>query len=403
MVAISAAVITAFILWPRTRADLWRVDETHKVSETYALRLVLEGRWRDPAWTANIIDRSNPPFGKYAFGVAVLAAGEELPRTPSLSRLAPNGVMEPLVGGIHARPYLPLLAPCRRVSLLATAITVGLIAFVAARTHSALAAVIASGWGGAHWMTSLFGGDAIFDPLLTFLVFATLPLVVNCHPEPAKRDDGPPVSSATAASRRGSFTVFAAPNGRAAMLIAPFAGLLCAMAFQTRLNGGIALAAAIIVLLVSKRWKAAVIVAATFAIASIAMNPYYWPDVIGRFDQQVSDLRTILGALTRDGVRVPLWAADSPARAPIEWTTFAKLRFTWITLGGALLVSAVAGCFFARRQRGMLIWCAVVIIGTFIWLPLPWPRYLLVQLPPLTLLAGIGYAAGVRAVFDAWR
>jgi 4-amino-4-deoxy-L-arabinose transferase-like glycosyltransferase len=370
------------------------------VSETYALRLVLEGRWSDPAWSANIVDRSNPPVGKYVFGVAALLAGEELPKVPSLSRLAgPDGVMEPYVAAEHARPYLPLLAPARRASALAIALTVGLVTFAAARLSGVLAAAIACAWCAGHWLTWDFGGDAIFDPLLTLLVFATCVLV--CHPEPAKRGEGPPDSGAGVANRRGSFAVFAAQDDR----VAPLLGIVCALAFQTRLNGGIALAASLAALLVRKQWWVALFTAIAFVIVAIALNPYYWPGVVEGFEQQVSDLRTILHGLTRDGVRLPLWAADSPARTPIAWTLFAKLRFAWIALGGALLAGAIAGCWFARQRRDLLVWCGVVILGTLVWLPLPWARYLLVVLPPLALLAGIGYAGVLRAVFDAcmWR
>ncbi|HEX6098396.1 MAG TPA: hypothetical protein VF432_18900 [Thermoanaerobaculia bacterium] len=379
------------------------------MSETYALRLVLEGRWSDPAWAANIVDRSNPPVGKYAFGVAALIAGEELPKVPSLSRLAgPDGVMEPYVAAEDARPYLPLLAPARRASALAMVLTAGLVTFVAARLSGVMAAAIACAWMAGHWLTWDFGGDAIFDPLLTLLAFATC--VLACHPEPAKRGEGPPDSGAGGANRRGSFAVFAAQDDRVVGAaqddrVAPLLGIVCALAFQTRLNGGIALAASLAVLLVRKQWRAAIFTAITFVIVAITLNPYYWPNVFQRFPQQVSDLRTILDGLTRDGVRLPLWAADSPARAPIAWTVLAKLRFAWIALGGALLAGAGAGCWFARRRPDVLVWCGVVILGTLVWLPLPWARYLLVVLPPLALLAGIGYAGVLTAVFDAcmWR
>ena len=377
LLALGAAVLTGVILWPRTRLAGWRVDESHKVSETYALRLLLERRWNDPAWTANIVDRSNPPFGKYAFGLGVLAAGEELPATPSLSRLARHGVMAPHADAASARPYLPLLTPCRRVSLFATALTLGLVTFMAARLHSVLAAVIAFAWSARHWMTAAFGGDAIFDPLLACLVFVSLPLVLV---------------------------------PRRTLLVAPILGLVCAMAFQTRLNGGIAVAAVGAVLLLQKNWKALLVVGVTFAVAAVAMNPFYWPNPITRFAQQISDLRTILDALTADGVRLPLWAAESSARTPVAWTAFQKLRFTGIALGGsiagtALFVGVIAGCWAATRARSfaLLLWCAVVIAGTLLWLPLPWARYLLVILPPVTLLAGIGYGAGLRGVFEAWR
>lgn len=353
---------------PRTRGDLFRVDEVHKISEMFALRLLLEGRFDE---FPKLIDRSNGPFGKYVFGLAALAAGKELPAQPLLARLPASAVTEPYVAIEHARPYLPLLASCRHASLLATALTIGLIAFVAARTHGILAAVLAASLAGAHWLAELFGADAIFDPLMAFLIFATLPLVLF---------------------------------PRRAMLLAPFAGVISAMAFQTRLNGGLALAASLAVLLVVQRnWKAALIVVIAFAAATYAMNPYYWPAPIDRFAGEVSYLRSTLAAVRPGGVRLPLWAADSAARTPVAWTAFQKLRFTWISLGGLLLIGAAIGCWYARKRRDVLAWSAVVIVGTLIWLPMPWARYFLVVLPPLALLAGIGYAGVLIDVFDAWR
>jgi hypothetical protein len=369
LLALGVAGITWLGLLPRTRGNVFRVDEAHKISEAYALRLLLERRWNE---FESLVDRSNGPFGKYAFGLAVLAAGEELPEMPLLARLPRQALTEPFVAYEHAHPYLPLLTPCRHVSLLATALAIGLVAFTAARLHSVLAAVLAGVWGAAHWLAETFGGDAIFDPLLAFLIFATLPLVLF---------------------------------PRRVLLLAPVAGAVCAMAFQTRLNGGIALAAALAVLLLQRNWKAALIVVLAFAAATIAMNPYYWPNPVGRFAGEISELRTTLDAVRPGGVRLPLWAAESPARTPVAWTAFQKLRFTWIALGGVLLVSAAAGCWFARAHRGLLVWCGVAILGTLVWLPLPWARYFLVVLPPLALLAGIGYAGVLRGVFEAcmWK
>ena len=339
-----------------------------------------------------MIDRSNGPFGKYAFGLGVLAAGEELPRMPLLARLPRQALTEPFVAHEHAHPYLPLLVPSRHVSLLATALTVGIIALVAARMHSVLAALFAAAWGALHWLTPTFGADAIFDPLLACLVFATLPLVVRLSSRASS--EGPGRAAHDARSWRPALA------GPSLAL-----GMTCAAAFQTRLNGGIALAAVLAVLAFQKQWKAALIVILAFAAATVAMNPFYWPNPAGRFTQEVSELRTTLAAVRPGGVRLPLWAADSPAREPIAWTAFQKLRFTWIALGGVLLVSAAAGCFVVRARRALLVWCAVVIGGILVWLPLPWARYFLVVLPPLALLAGIGCAGVLRGVFDAcmWR
>ncbi len=107
VIAFLAGLTVWVMLLPRTATDgpAWRVDEAHKVSETYALRLLLEGRWNDATWFREPVDRTNPQFGKYAFGAAVLLAGQRLPDSPSLSRLAgPGSVMEPYAPAHDALP-----------------------------------------------------------------------------------------------------------------------------------------------------------------------------------------------------------------------------------------------------------------------------------------------------------
>jgi hypothetical protein len=229
------------------------VDEAHKISETVALRLLLEGRWNDPLWFAEKVDRANPPLGKYVFGAAVLLSGQELPRQRSLSYLA-RPVMPPQTGGQESRPYLPLRTACRRAALAATALTAALVAFLAARLQGIVASLLAVAWLGRHWMTVELGTSAIFDPLLAVLVFATGAVL---------------------------FPLLARP--RLAMWLALPAGLVCAAAFQTRLSGGIALAAALVLYAaVAVREHslriaaAALLMTLVFAVASIAMNSYYW-------------------------------------------------------------------------------------------------------------------------------
>ena len=74
VIAFLAGLTVWVMLLPRTATDgtAWRVDEAHKVSETYALRMLLEGRWNDATWFREPVDRTNPQFGKYALKAAAL-------------------------------------------------------------------------------------------------------------------------------------------------------------------------------------------------------------------------------------------------------------------------------------------------------------------------------------------
>ncbi len=406
VIALIAGLTVWVMLLPRTAADgsAWRVDEAHKVSETYALRLLLEGRWSDAAWFREPVDRTNPQFGKYAFGAAVLLAGERLPDAPSLSRLAGAGsVMSPYVAERDAIPYRPLLRPSRRASLCFTALTAAIIAWLATRLHGPLAALLGVAFFAMHWMTIQFGTTAIFDPLLMLLVVSVVPPLIVIVGRPAL-----------------------------SIALAPLIGLLCASAFQTRLSGGVALVASLAVYLmvcVHTRTRQPVIGAAvlvsTFAITSVAMNPYYWatapeaagvpiefrqdgslvPRVLSRLERQVGDLDQILSNLTVDGIRLPLWAAESNARVPVAWTLPTKLRFVRKAIaedaaGIAMLVAAIVGfvilCIRGPNRRelvAMAAWSLLTIGITLAWLPLPWARYLMVMLPPVTILAGVGCAS----------
>lgn len=385
----------------------WRVDEAYKLSETYALHHLLRGDVHHADWFRSRVDRTNPPFGKYVFGLALLIAGKPLPEASSLTRVdSPLGEVEPMFSRAESAPFLPLLVPARWVSLLATSLTLGLIIYLAARIHGTLAALIAAALFVPHWITEAFGATAIFDPLLTLLVTATAPLL---------------------------WAIWQAPER--ALILAPLLGVLPAMAFQTRLNGGIAFAGCIVVLAsvtalrrCSRTFFAGIVVTVVFVVASIVINPYYWasspPDptipadvrkprplasrVVHRFERQVDELGAILARFRAGGVRMPLWAAESSARTRVPWDAVAKARFLARALGadpgGALLLAGVlAGVARAlsSREKGavfLLVWCGTIAGGTCLWLPIPWPRYLVVVLPPLALLGGLGWASVMVAV-----
>lgn len=408
----AVAFLAAWLLLePRTRTNgTFRVDEAHKVSESVALRLVLEQRWSDVRWFREMVDRTNPQVGKYFFGAAVLLSGQELPSAPSLSRLARGGLMAPYVAHADAAPYLPLLQACRRASLFASALTAALLAFLAARLQGSVAALLAAGWFIQHWMTVQFGTSAIFDALLACLVFGTGALLL---------------------------AFVAAP--RRALLMAPLIALVCAAAFQTRLNAGVALAGALAVFTIvairerSRRVAgAAAVMLLIFVAGSVALNPYYWavapddaavpagvreqrsfvPRVVSRFAAQVNELGTVLYAVNAEGVRLPLWAAASDERMPVRWDTVARLRFAWIAIadgaaGVLMSLAALSGLAIAlaRRDRTatIAVWALIVAGVTLLWLPVPWARYLSPVLPIVALYGGIGCAALLLRAAEAVR
>ena len=77
--------------------------------------------------------------------------------------------------------------------------------------------------------------------------------------------------------------------------------------------------------------------------------------------------------------------------------------------GGLALVAAVLGfgVFCPRgpnrhERMALAVWSLVTIAITLAWLPLPWARYLMVVLPPVTILAGVGCASLFQLRLPIW-
>jgi 4-amino-4-deoxy-L-arabinose transferase-like glycosyltransferase len=396
--AVGAFVLTFF--WFASRgaaAGPWRIDEAHKLSETVYLRLLLERRFGDPAWFAHIVDRTNPPVGKYFFGLAALTAGRELPSQRSLSRLSGDSAyIPPVHEESESAPYLPLLRPARFASLVVTSLTAGLIMLLLAWRHSLLAATLALLAFVTNYLTATFAATAVFDPLLSLLIFASVVAAIA-----AWNIDAP----------------------RMTAVLGAISGLFAGLAFGTRLSGGIALVAAVLLfsipLLRRRDWRPLVsvplIMFTAFAVIAIGVNPYYWsraassPEVgadlaseamvpariASRITLQLHDLESLLEK-TR-GRSEPLDGLLSKGRFMMEivFGDPAGLLLL-LALGIALLMVGL------RRAAGGTIIFAIaasaVVLPLMLWLPLAWPRYLLPLVAPLAALGGAGAADLVAAV-----
>lgn len=369
-----------FALTGRDRGD-FRIDEAHKLSETRFLRLLLDGDFRSPEWRANIVDRTNPPLGKYLFGVAALLAGEPLPEHRSLSAIAEDGLMPGLPTAEHAEQYRHLLRPARRASMVVTAATGALLVYVVMVNGGLAAAAIALLLWSANFLTLTLAATAVFDPLFAFFFFAA------------------PAAAMVAWGERWR---------RRLAIAAVLAGLLSAFAFQTRLNGVFVLLLAVAVAsaapLTRREWRPASAVMAVallvFAGTALLVNPYYWapageersllPRIAGRLTAQANDAATL-------HERVSSTASRSRVGMFIQ------------SVGGdvaglVLIAGAVGGLGFAltgrltRRER-VLTWWAFASVVLVIWTaPAAWPRYFLGTVAPLSLMAGVGVVAMVRTL-----
>ncbi|MFN2443625.1 MAG: hypothetical protein ABR517_13170 [Thermoanaerobaculia bacterium] len=392
---LSATLVSAILTSRGSLSGSYRIDEAHKLSETVFLRLLLEGRFADPAWFGHIVDRTNPPAGKYLLGLGLLAQGQTLPDRPSLSILSVDGTIPPMHPPEETLPYEPLLIPGRRAALAATALTAALLSWIALRFATPLAAVVTVVLFAFSFPVLGWGASAIFDPFLTLAILAPLPLLVSLADRAA--------------------------SARLARLVT--AGALCGVAFQIRFSGGVALAAALactVWLLAPGRRQmvtgcAALIAAA--AVTAVAINPYYWAAApAGEFAS--SPLLRVPRRLALQIADLGALSALVSGNAEVLETPLMKARYVAEiafgdplgVVGMVLAIAAIAAATrLLRRDRPtavIFIWAVVVVIVYGGWLPFAWPRYILPMMPALTLLAGLGaaeVASLVRSKIEARR
>jgi 4-amino-4-deoxy-L-arabinose transferase-like glycosyltransferase len=370
------AVVAGVLATGAYRGD-FRIDEAYKISETPFLGLWLDGDFSNPTWFANIVDRINPPVGKYAFGAAIVASGQALPTFPTLA------VRDPSIPQLHApalsEPYRPMLIAVRFVSVIATALTAALLAMILARHHGWISATCAVALFALNFVTRSYEATAVFDPLMT--LFFTTSIVLMA------------VLIATTTPKRLVLTSIAI-------------GIVTALAFQTRLNGLYAFVVALPFLWFALRRKAILASAFTigaFVVTVLIVNPYYWstPAIPHEpFSSHAGPLRPIARLVQQkhdlDTVAAPALGSRTEGR-----TLGGKTRYLFEMMlsersGILLILGAITGVIllFARWSslahpiRAAVLMSLAIVATMVATLPMPWARYLLVDVPPLALIAG---------------
>lgn len=384
-----AVLLTTAAASGRWRGD-FRIDEAHKISETAFLRLWLRGDVSNDAWFANVVDRTNPPAGKYLFGAAILLSGQALPPLPTLAAFSPNGFVPAYHPEHLSAPLRPLLGATRAASSVATALTAALLTALLARRHSAAAATIGLILFATNFLTRAFWSTAVFDPLFSLFFMLLVALATSLDNSQSRlRIIG--VSTAI--------------------------GVAAAITFQIRLNGlfGVAIAVLFAALAVRRSARTLAYAAATAMASSLAatllLNPYYWStpaSPIMPFAAQTGMTRPIERLLEQ---KRDLETLAGPIRLAQPLTFGKRLRFlsevVFGDLAGLLLAMAAAtGVLmlafrwraFAPELRRALLMSIAVVIMMVVTLPLPWPRYLLVVVPPLAFLAAVGVAEAGRSL-----
>ena len=338
-------VASAAWLWATGNLDGdFRIDEAHKISETYVLRLIERGDFRNPDWLSSPIERSNPVVGKVLFGLAMQLAGVPLPSDMSFAA-NPDPRGKPTA-------YRPALLPTRIVSLAATAGTAALACILAGPIASLLFL--------ASFLAAAYGTVAVFDPLLTFFI----------------------VGAAAAVADRPSW-----PR-------TSIAAVISALAIDTRLSGVLALLG---VLSLVRDWRKGAVAAAICLAATIALNPFYWVPGGGslphRFAMQIHDLNALLAATGEHRLTA------------LEKMRFVSEYAFGDMVGVATLIGLLLA--IRRPVPRSLIWSVVIVVAFTAWLPVGYPRYVLAVIPAFAVGAAIGYrhalVAGISLVRDRRR
>ena len=285
--------------------------------------------------------------------------------------------------------YRRTLEAMRFVSILATAGTAAIVLFMAMRLGGALSALISVLLYLTNFLTQAFAATAIADPLLTFLVVASaLPLFHVWN---------------RADRRVPAWTLFVC-------------AMICALAFDTRATGLVALGAAGLSLLYlswSRRSRAFLFAVGALSVLTItiatALNPYYWaqprpsPAIPATFQAHHPLPVRIADRYAEQWSDLELLVANNAASQETLASPEQKIRFLFETMfadwSGILLFAGLActailwGLSLSARKGPdpfFLCWCLPIVIVVMAWIPFAWPRYLLLIVPELALIAGAG-------------
>lgn len=382
------AAVVALAGSARTGRGDFRIDEAHKISESAFLRLWMRGEVRDPAWFASIVDRTNPPVGKYIFGAAILLTGRQLPQLPTLA--VHGDFIPPFFSEELSAPYRHLLPAVRSASAVAIALTAAFLTMMLARYQGWVAAAAAFAFFAGVALTREYSTTAVFDPW--FALFFMMTIAVTAM-----------LAGATSPGRIAA--------------IAALIGVVTALTFQTRLNGLLALLIAMpFVWLILRRTvrtaiAATVIVMSVFVATTLALNPYYWSaprTPLAPFSDHRGVMRPMERLLQQKHDLERLVAPLQEGR--VEGRTLGE-KFRYLAEGVIDGVAGLLSMFFAvvgvvvlgvrwrslaPSLRAGLLMSLAVILTMVATLPMPWSRYLLVDVAPLALLGGFAVAETLR-------
>jgi hypothetical protein len=372
----------------------WKVDEGQRITEGYAWRLIAAGDFTSPDWFRAATIRSHPPVAKYVFGASVALAGLAPPRNLDLAQAYDRGAGASTMPEAFATEYLPMRRPARIASFVLNLLTAVMVFAVLLRLQGLGVAALSQILLFRHYLfvEALFYARS--DTIQTCLTLLTVVPLLMC----------------------------VAPASRPARALAPafVAGALAALAFQTRLNGGVALVMGVAFLAAyapMKRRTILLVVTAVvaFVLVAVAVNPYYWANprpaagvpsdysvlqslpvrVVHRFVLQGKDLVAL-----SEGVP-PEWHIRSPAkRVLFTASVLGSGKAGALTMAGLLLAIVLAMKRSSQpAHRALVAWGLAGLLVMAVWIPLRWDIYLLIVVPPAILVASLGFGMTVRRLF----
>jgi len=363
-VAVVVAVVVAIATWQRARAverlqpdydEMPYLDLGYRYAERMA-----PGRWSEiPSVREN---HEHPPMVKLAYGAAVKLTGAPEPDLDHIE--VPDPMPEAARPAFRAARWTSAVPGIAQVALMAAIHPIaGLL--LAVDPHHAK-------------YTSQACLEAI--PGLFFLLALILFERATRDPRGVRR---------------------AAPD--AALAVIAFALLGAAAAGKYTYGGVGALALAPLAVRAFPRrpglWAA--LVGASMA-TFLALDPYLWPDPIGRFhDSVLFHFAYSHGEHVRK-IGLPWYYQVMWMFMPAAKISFAEV-FPFQGVSLVLLPLAVLGAPLAARRRPVWAWTALVgSVFLLVW-PVKWPHYLLVVLPSLCMLAAHAPATCVALARRARR
>jgi hypothetical protein len=376
-----------------------------------------EERSGDP-WRQGVQDTTfgymNPGLPKLLLGGILFAAGHRSASPLVFQRLQGGASREEVERAKAA--LLPAMPLARRIVLALTALSGALLALAARE-------VVGGRWG---WLAAALALALwVASPLVRFTAayirtdYFMLPFTLGAMLLVLR-------ARVALSGRRGARPLLVASLGL---------GLLCGLAVASKLNGGLACAALALALPILW-WRAGderrvsfargplaglALAGITAATVFYALNPVLWRDPLGGLRdmlQRWSDLMAYFQDdwAPRTGVEV--------ARTPLERLALFFDRtlgrdepwhgLTGLPGGVVLLLAGLAelsmvalrappfhGAAPGERDAALvaLLFGAVLIAGTALWLPLDWERFYLPAAPAVVLLEACAIALAARAIF----